>query len=170
MKIKSTLKNRTGEVLNVVYNDIKSEIDLSEKEIQGVHAYCFYGDKLVLVYSDSKGYWTPPGGGVEKEENVLTAVRREIKEETNMNVLKHRFIGCQDISELKGVVSQTRSVCIVEPFGPFVSDPDGEVTKIKLINPKDYKKYFDWGEIGDYIMLRALELKAQMDLETDYMK
>ena len=170
MEIKSTFTNRSGEILQVVYNDIDSEIDLGDKKIQGVHAYCFYKDKLVLVYSDMKGYWTPPGGGVEEGEDVRTAVCREVKEETNMNVLKQRFIGCQDISEPEGVVSQTRSVCIVEPHGPFISDPDGEVTKIELINPKDYKKYFDWGEIGNHIMQRALELKVQMDLEITYGK
>jgi ADP-ribose pyrophosphatase YjhB (NUDIX family) len=139
---------------------------LGGKKIQGVHAYCFYGDKLVLVYSNSKGHWTPPGGRVEAGEDVRAAVQREVKEETNMNVLKQRFIGCQDIADSKGVVSQVRLVCIVEPYGPFVSDPDGEVTKITLVDPKDYKKYFDWGEIGDHIMRRALELKAQMDLES----
>jgi ADP-ribose pyrophosphatase YjhB (NUDIX family) len=170
MEIKSTLINRSGEVLDVVYNDISSELDFGDKKIQGVHAYCFYGEKLVLVYSNGKGYWTPPGGGIEEGEDARTAVQREVKEETNMNVLKQRFIGCQDISEPKGVVSQTRSVCIVEPCGPFVSDPDGEVTKIKLIDPKDYKDYFNWGEIGDHIMRRALELKNQMDLEVDYIK
>lgn len=170
MEIKSTLTNRSGQVLDVVYNDIHGEIDLGDKRIQGVHAYCFYKDKLVLVYSGGKGYWTPPGGGVEEGEEVRTAVRREVKEETNMNVLKQRFIGCQDITEPNGVVSQTRSICIVEPFGPFVSDPDGDVTKIELIDPNDYKKYFDWGEIGDHIMQRALELKAQMDLEANYVK
>jgi ADP-ribose pyrophosphatase YjhB (NUDIX family) len=167
MEIKSTLTNRSGEVLDIVYNDINSEHDLGEKKIQGVHAYCFYDNKLVLVYSEEKGYWTPPGGGVEEGEDVRTAVRREVKEETNMNVLKQRLIGCQEIIEPKGVVSQTRSVCIVEPYGPFVSDPDGDITKIELIDPKDYKKYFDWGEIGDHIIQRALELKAQMDLETN---
>jgi len=170
MEIKSTLTNRSGEVLDVVYYDINSELDLSDKKIQGVHAYCFYGDKLVLVYSESKGYWTPPGGGVEEGEDAWTAVRREVKEETNMKVLKQRFIGCQDIAESKGVVSHTRSVCIVEPYGPFLSDPDGEVTKIELVDPKDYNKYFDWGEIGDHIMQRALELKVQMDVETNYVK
>lgn len=169
MQIKSTLTNSSGQVLNVIYNDINSELDLHDKKIQGVHAYCFCGDKLVVVYNQ-KGYWTPPGGGVEEGENVRTAVRREVKEETNMNVLKQRFIGCQDITEPKGVVSQTRSICIVEPIGPFVSDPDGDVTKIELIDPKDYKKYFDWGEIGDHIMQRALELKVQMDSEIDFVK
>lgn len=170
MQIKSTLTNRSGQVLNVIYNDIDSEIDLGDKKIKGVHAYCFCGDKLVLVYSDKKEYWTPPGGKVEDGEDIRSAVTREVKEETNMNVIKQRFIGCQDISEPQGIVSQTRSVCIVEPHGPFLSDPDGDITKIELIDPKDYKKYFDWGEIGDHIMQRALELKAQMDLEMNYVK
>ena len=79
-----------------------------------------------------------------------------------MKVVKQRIIGCQDIFETDGVISQTRSVCIVEPYGPFLSDPDGDITEIKLINPKDYKKYFDWKEIGDHVMNRALEIKKEM--------
>ena len=63
------------------------------------------------------------------------------------------------------MITQTRSVCIVEPYAPFVSDIDGDIAKIELIDPKDYKKYFDWGEIGDHIMARALELKEKMDLD-----
>ena len=168
MEIKSTLINTLGKTLTVIYNDINDERDLGEKQISGVHAYCFYKDTLVLVYSDKKNYWTPPGGSVENGEDVKTAVQREVKEETNMKVLAQRLIGCQDITEQSGVVSQTRSVCIVEPYGAFISDPDGEVTKIERIDPKDYKKYFDWGEIGDHIMQRALELKLEMDLEIHY--
>lgn len=166
MEIKSTITDPSGQAISIVYNDIRSELDLGDKKIQGAHAYCFYGDKLVLVYSDKKDSWTPPGGSVEEGEDVRAAVEREVKEETNMNVLKQRLIGIQDITGPKGVVSQTRSVCIVEPNGPFVGDPDGEVTKIELIDPTDYKKYFDWGEIGDHLMQRALDLKAQMDLES----
>lgn len=165
MKITSTLKVRSGQVLNVVYNDINSERDLGDKKIQGVHAYCFCENKLVLVYDEKKQSWTPPGGGIEAGESAHDAVIREVKEESNMNVIKHRFIGCQDITEPERVVSQTRSVCIVEPFGPFTSDPDGDITKIELIDPADFKKYFDWGEIGDHIMQRALELKKQLELE-----
>ncbi len=162
MEIKSTLTNKTGQVFNIVYNDIDSELDLGDKKIQGVHAYCFCEGKLVLVYSKKKGYWTPPGGGVEAGESASDAVIREVKEETNMRVIEQRFIGCQDINEPQGVVSQTRSICIVEPFGQFSNDPDGDITKIELIDPADYKKYFDWGEIGDRIMQRALELKGHM--------
>lgn len=165
MEINSTLINQAGETIDIVYKDINNELDLGDKKIQGVHAYCFCGDKLVLVYTEKKGFWTPPGGRVEKGETVLDAVRREVKEETNMNVLHQRIIGCQDITEPQGVVSQTRSICIVEAFGPFLGDPNGDITKIELIDPKDYKKYFDWKEIGDHIMKRVVELKAEMEQE-----
>ena len=54
------------------------------------------------------------------------------------------------------VVFQRRYCAIVEPIGKFEKDPAGSVTEIKLIDPKDYKRYFDWGEIGDRIINRAL--------------
>jgi ADP-ribose pyrophosphatase YjhB (NUDIX family) len=155
--------------IDVVYKDIESEADFGDRKIHSVHAYCFYQDKLVIVYTKKKDMWTSPGGGVDGDETARDAVRREVHEESNMKVLKQRFIGFQDIFDLKGTITQTRSVCIVEPYGDFVGDTaeDGEITEIKLIDPKDYKQYFDWGEIGDHIMARALELKAQMDNEAD---
>ncbi len=162
MRITSTLTNRSGQVLDVIYNDLNNESELGDKKIATVHAYCFCGDKIVLVYAEAKKYWTPPGGGVEAGEDVRTAVAREVKEESNMKVLKQQIIGCQDVFEPQGISSQTRSVCIVEPYGPFESDPDGDITKIELIDPVDYKKYFDWGEIGDHIMRRAMELREEM--------
>lgn len=164
MEIKSKYigSNRT---IDVLYKDIENESDVVGKKIQSVHAYCFYQDKLVVVYTKRKDSWTPPGGGVEVGETAQDAVRREVQEESNMRVIEQRFIGLQDMYDTDGVITQTRSVCIVEPYGDFLGDPDdGEITEIRLIDPKDYKQYFDWGEIGDHIMKRALEIKTQMDL------
>src|SRR3990167_7338674 len=67
----------------------------------------------------------------------------------------------QDIYEPDRIIRQVRSFCIVEPIGNFAADPDGDVTEIKLIDPKDYKQYFDWGKIGERVMSRAMELKKQ---------
>lgn len=143
--------------------------DLGDRKVHGVHAYCFYNNKLVVVYAAKKNLWTPPGGGVERGETAKEAVVREVKEESNMKVLKQRFIGFQDIYDSQGVViTQVRSVCLVEPYGDFIEDPDdGEITEMRLIDPKDYKKYFDWKEIGDHVMKRALELKISMETEAE---
>ena len=160
MEIKSSFVHRlTGNLVNVIYRDVGTIAELESRKIAGVHAYCFCGDNMVVVYSKNKGYWTPPGGGVELGETVEQAIVREVREETNMQVLSQKLIGYQDIFESDHVITQTRSVCVVEPIGPFVSDPDGDITEIKLIDPKDHRKYFDWGEIGERIMARALKIK-----------
>lgn len=163
MEIKSTLKSRLSGIVPVVYRDIESIEELGGRTVHGVHAFCFVGDELVIVYSETKGYWTPPGGGVEPGETVEEAIVREVLEETNMRVLKQRVIGYQEVSEPHRLTTQVRVVCIVEPVGPFISDADssdGEgVTEIKLIDPKDIKQYFDWGVVGDHVLSRALALR-----------
>lgn len=69
-------------------------------------------------------------------------------------------IGYQKVTGEDGKVEyQLRTWCRVQPRGPFVADPDHGVKKIKLIDPKDYKQYFDWGEVGDRIIERAIEIE-----------
>ena len=157
MEIKSTLVNQAKQTLDVIYREADPTIELAGGSLQSVHAFCFCGNKFVLVYN-RKGSWTPPGGGIEPGETFEEAVVREVKEETNMRVLRQKFIGYQDIFEPTRTVRQTRSFCLVEPIGDFVSDPDGDITKIELIDPADYKKYFDWGIVGSRVMDRALEI------------
>lgn len=163
MHIQSTIKTRALGVIPVVYEDVDTVQGLGVRVIQHVHAYCFYQDKIVIVWAEDKQYWTLPGGGIEKGEGVEEAVVREVWEESNMKVLKQALLGVQDIFEDEDVVSQTRSVCIVEPFGPFVSDPDGDITQIKLIDPLELKQYVDWGEIGDHLLERALQTVRKME-------
>jgi 8-oxo-dGTP diphosphatase len=161
-EIRSMMKTRQMGTIPYTYRDLDSTDEIKNKKLDGVHAYCFCGDKLVLVYAKKKGYWTPAGGAIEKGESIEEAVVREVKEETNMKVLRQKIIGYQEVFEPDRIHIQTRSICTVEPYGPFVSDPDGDITEIKLINPSDYKKYFDWGEVGDYVMERALKLLKEM--------
>ncbi|MFA6430124.1 MAG: NUDIX hydrolase [Candidatus Paceibacterota bacterium] len=161
--IHSIMKMRSCGDVPYTYRDIDSIEELGDIKLHCVHAFCFCDSKLVLVFDPEKNRWTPPGGHAELGENAEGAVIREVKEETNMEVLKHKFIGFIEVEEPQGKMIQTRSVCIVKPYGPFVKDPDGDITEIKLIDPKDYKQYFDWGEIGDWIMERALVLLKEME-------
>jgi ADP-ribose pyrophosphatase YjhB (NUDIX family) len=164
MEIKSTLINPDGQTLPITYRDLDSLDELNGSKVKGVHAFCFCGDKIVIVYSEAKGHWGPPGGAVELGETAEEATVREVFEETNMRTLKQKLVGYLEAFEPEKTV-QTRSVCIVEPIGPFIADaaPEGDVTEIKLIDPQDYKQYFDWGIVGDHIMERALQIKEQMD-------
>jgi ADP-ribose pyrophosphatase YjhB (NUDIX family) len=162
MVIKSKFENR-GKTYIFTYHDGYPEKN-DPSMMDGVHAYCFYGDKMVIVGHGKDNNWTPPGGAIEKGETFEEAAIREIKEESNMKVLHMECIGYQDIEipDEKRTVRQYRIICMVEPYGNFESDPDEDIQEIKLIDPKDYKQYIKWGEIGDHLMKRALEMKERL--------
>lgn len=165
MEIKLERKNKLGELERVTYYDIESEADFKDKKIRACRAYCFYEDQFVIVYADSKGYWTPPGGGVEEGETVSAAVEREVKEETNMRVLEQRYIGLLEVVGPNDTHFYTISACLVEPIAAFVADPDGDITEVKMIDFKDYKKYSDptMESIVDRLVERAGEAKQKME-------
>jgi 8-oxo-dGTP diphosphatase len=159
----SSFDKATTQELKILYRDINFGSELEGRKVSVVHAYCFVKDAFLIVYAAGKGYWTPPGGTVEAGESLEEAVMREVHEETNMKVIKQALLGYQDVFLPNEIETQARSVCIVEPYGNFISDPDGDITEIKPINPAEYKKYFDWGIIGDHLMKRALELKTILE-------
>lgn len=168
MEIKSQFEYN-GKIFNSHWVEDEPTYNLQPKgnkgdRVGGVHTICFCGDKMVVVYEENKKRWGPPGGGIEKDETYEQAVVREVQEESNMKVLYQHYIGYQDVSDVDGniIERQARVFCIVEPHGDFVSDPDNDITKIKLIDPKDYKQYFDWLKIGDRIMELAMEMKEKM--------
>ncbi|MFA6601922.1 MAG: NUDIX hydrolase [Candidatus Paceibacterota bacterium] len=165
MQIKLSRTNKLGELEDITYTDINSEADFAGKKIKGCRAYCFYKDKFLIVYADSKSYWTPPGGGVEEGESVSQAVEREVLEEANMKVIRQQLFGLIEASGPSGVAYYTTSVCLIEPLGDFTKDPDGEITQIKLIDFTEYKGYSDpqLGPIVDRQIERAREVKGEID-------
>ena len=146
-----------GKEYKLVWQDCDSFEEIKDKDLQQSYGVCFYNQKLVIVSNNGK--WGLTGGHIEKGETPEVALEREVIEESNMKVLKQVPIGYQEVIKPDGTSDfQLRSFCIVEPIGEFVSDPAGSVTEIKLIDPKDYKNYFDWGKVGDRIMERAMEI------------
>ncbi len=161
MKIEAIMNTRIRKNIPYVYYDMEKYEDLPAGMMH-VGAYCFYRGKLLVVYHAPKKHWTPPGGGIEEGETVEDATIREIKEESNMRVISHRLLGYQEIPEPDRIVRQSRSVCIVEPYGDFESDPDEDITEIKFIDPSNIKEYFDWGIVGDHLIKRAVEMSKEM--------
>jgi len=164
MQIKSTLTNeytgKSGVKYIFEYHDADSFDDLDKNKCTQTYGACFCGDKLVVGYGGQKQNWGLIGGTIEKGGIFEETLKREIQEESNMEILSCLPIGYQKVTDTRdnSYFYQLRYFCIVKPYGPFISDPAGSVTKIKLIDPKDFKQYFDWGEMGDRIIERALEM------------
>lgn len=60
-----------------------------QRPLLGVGAVVFRGSKVLLIeraQEPLKGWWTLPGGLVEPGERLEEAVRREIKEETGLDI------------------------------------------------------------------------------------
>ncbi len=163
MKIKSQFTNTDGVIAYATYEDADSFGHLVGKNVTQIYGVCFVGDKIVIVYSTKHNHWTLVGGTIEIGESYEECLKREIKEETNMKVNSFLPVGYQEVVTVDKTIYQLRYACTVEPYGDFVSDPDGSVTEIKLIEVKDYKQYFDWGDIGERIIKRALELKSRLN-------
>lgn len=163
MTIESTYNSkRTGLTWNVQYEELDSFDSIRELPIGAAGALCFCEDKLVVVFAaENRNVWEIPGGGLEEGETFEECITREIHEESNMKVLELFPLGyeiqhCITTNETYYIL---RYAAKVEPYGPFVADPaNGEITEIKLIDPKDYKQYFDWGERSDVLMKKAQKI------------
>lgn len=163
MKIKSQFADKEGKLAEVTYEDADSFDHLLDKKVTQTYGVCFVENKIVIVYSiKGGGHWILPGGSIEKGETFEECLKREIREESNMEVISFAPIGYQEVRFDGKIFNQLRYICIVKPYGDFISDPDGSITEIKLIDPKEYKQYFDWGEIGERIIERAIELKSKL--------
>ena len=153
-----------GEVFDILYEDLDDFSVLPRELCTQVYGVCFCDDKLVIGFGGKKNGWGLIGGTIEPTETFDETLKREIIEESNMEVIKWLPIGYQKITDKNGQVKyQLRTACLVRKLGEFLSDPAGSIKEVKLINPATYKEYFDWGEIGDRIINRALELKIKLE-------
>jgi len=156
---------RSGEDYLFEYYESDSIDHLPKELLSQVVIMAFHKNKLLIVNNTEKpGYYGPVGGSIEKGETPEECLPRELQEESNMKVIgEPRLIGYQKCTNLsnpeKPVEYQLRYFAKVEPIGEFTPDcdPDGDVTELLEIDPADHKKYFDWGEVGDIIIERALK-------------
>lgn len=67
---------------------------MQEKHIELIaRGVIVHGDAILLCKPVTADYWYFPGGHVEFDEDSATALKREIKEETDADVVETRFIG-----------------------------------------------------------------------------
>lgn len=160
MNITSKYIGRDGVEYIFEYSDADSFEQLDKNKCRQTYGVCFCDGKIVFGYSGGRKEYGLIGGTIEKGESFEQTLRREIKEESNMEIISFMPVGYQKSTDTRdgSYIYQLRYVCIVKPFGPFVCDVMGDIVSIKLVEPKEYKVYLKWGDIGNRIIERAIEL------------
>jgi ADP-ribose pyrophosphatase len=93
---------------------------------------------LVRARNPGQGKYGLPGGFVDAGESVEKAIRREVKEEVNLQVRSLEFLGTfPNRYNFRGVelaVTDVAFACTVKSLDPIAFN-DGEVHDIKLCRP-----------------------------------
>lgn len=165
MKLTDTWHGTSGVDYIFEYEDLDDFSALDPARCTQVYAVCFVGDRIALVHNSNNNRWGLIGGTIEPHEPPEETLRREIQEEGNLELLAYHPLGCQRSIDTrdKSSVLQLRYAALAQPYGPFTEDPAGSVDIMELVDPRVYKKYFDWGAIGERIIERGLELKPQLE-------
>jgi 8-oxo-dGTP pyrophosphatase MutT (NUDIX family) len=151
----------TGEEILGYHEDNNVFSALPNDQIKSVATFCYFNGKFVIV--NNAGLWQPVAGRIESGETPEQALVREVKEESNMQVLKYYPVGYHFCLRDGKPMYQTHYLCFTKPYGPFVSDPASEVTEIKLVSYDEINKYVLSEDIGLLMLPRCLEIIKQID-------
>jgi 8-oxo-dGTP pyrophosphatase MutT (NUDIX family) len=72
-----------------------------------------FGDQFVIVMDTSNGFWFLPGGGVEKNESIEEAAKREALEELGLEIKIDRVIKEFHVTLIS---TKTKEQLIIPPF------------------------------------------------------
>ncbi len=124
-----------------------------------VGAFIFSSDGKLLLGKNIKGgvypdHWVIPGGGIEPNETKIDALKREIKEETGIDITT------AEIEQIEGVLNGQSEKVLRETGEKVLVDMDfynfkvtlqEKTDTVELIHEDDFTdaQWFDVKELGD---------------------
>lgn len=138
------------------YNEELSE-NMTEKQIPkvGVGILITKNNRVLMGLrkgSHGEGTWSPSGGHLEFGESIEECARREVKEETNLEIDEVRIIGfTNDVFESEG-----KHYITIFTTAHTIGDPE-------LMEPNKCEKWewFDWDNLPENIFLPVQHAKEQ---------
>ncbi len=131
-------------------------------KVHGVHAFIFNdkGEICIAKWKKNK-YWGDIGGKPEKcDKTFEDTLIREADEEVDLDLKDIKRVGYYS-STLRGTKNTKYSAMMiarVKKIKPQTLDPAcGEIPQRKFVKPKDFNKYCNWGENGEFQIKKALE-------------
>ncbi len=113
-------------------------------------ALCFEGDKLLLVNHEERGF-DVPGGHIERGEDLIAALRRELREEASVEIFEPELftlieveVGNSPPPDYKYPFPKSYMIGFlarIERLDPFAGD--FETTERRLFSPEEARAT-DW--------------------------
>lgn len=131
-------------------------------KVHGVHAFIFNKKGEICIAKWKKNeFWGDIGGTFEKRDKTFeNTLIREADEEADLDIKEIQRVGYYSTTK-RGTKDKKYSVMMiakVKKIKPQTMDPaEGEIPKRKFIKPKDFNKYCNWGENGEFQIKKALE-------------
>ncbi|MDD4354132.1 MAG: NUDIX hydrolase, partial [Candidatus Nanoarchaeia archaeon] len=149
-----------GERCDVHHFDVDDFDEIPDELKLKAHAVCMHNSKMLVVHHPEWDIWSIPGGTREEGESIEEALKREIQEETNCEVVNFIPIAYQKIVSPDGKKYHYRLqyLCDVAPLGEFENDVAGNINKICWIEPSKFEEYIENKEFKKTIIRRALGL------------
>jgi 8-oxo-dGTP diphosphatase len=128
---------------------IQSEPVDEWRERRAVRCILMRGDKIALLHVRKDHYHKLPGGGIEGEENIEDALRREVVEETGSQIL---------IGELLGVIIEYRSKFKeLQPSTCYFATEQSAGTPTYTQEEQDHGFALEWYSLRDALALLGRE-------------
>ena len=145
-----------GIVYPIEWYEDESFDHLPRELVKQIYAIAFDGHEAILVeYVDAKV--NLPGGTIEAGESYHEALVREMREETNTEVISWAPLGYQRVFlQDKSYRYELRVVAAVASQGDFIEDIGGAVTGNKRVKPCHINSHIKYGEVGDRLVTLAL--------------
>ena len=134
--------------------------------VRQVYAFCFDDNGRVLLREDSGSYGLP-GGTPEADEDVRTTLERECREEAQIILGDHLYLGYQEVTELgQKPYAQLRLAARIAEFLPRSPDPDTGRTYGRLLTPiNKAPALLNWGIDGLLQAAAAIPAAYQLGLD-----
>ena len=118
-----------------------------------VAGYLIHDNKVLLIHHKKLGIWIPPGGHIDENETPDTALRRELKEELNLEI---EILNRNDVPMKGKIIKQLAIPFYVNVHN--VGDHD-HCCFFYLCKPKNLEKiHVNKSEIKEYSWFSRVDL------------
>ncbi|MFZ2150821.1 MAG: class I tRNA ligase family protein [Candidatus Absconditicoccaceae bacterium] len=157
-----TIKFRINGSKNWKNSDLQKHVVTEDGFIDAVCAVIKKDNKYFMIHHQKENVWFFPGGKIDKGESEIDALKREIKEEIGVNVVKYKKIGT--IKIIRDGYPWRLYYFETEVDGEPIIQETGKHSDMKWIEKID----FDNNDLGFALKIDSVIISDKDELQRDF--